>query len=188
MKTLVEYEQQCDVILAAPRLADVRGLLQRIQARKLYPHLLGRVCNALESLAAGGQLFWITQGERTWDEQHQLYLKGRRGIAGEGIVTKVDAGASAHNYGVAVDAAFDKDGDLKTGLQPSWDMPWMKVWADAAKLQGLEAGYYWHGFVDGPHVQLPLGSRDLTIKALRDTYQSGGKVAVFNLLDTKNWS
>jgi hypothetical protein len=195
MKTLSDYQVLCDTILAQTT-PEVRGLLKRIKARDLYPHLLGRVCSALEALAAQGHLFWITQGERTWEEQNKLYSYGRTDMS-RGVVTKVSGGASAHNYGVAVDAAFDEDGDLKTGLQPSWDKPWMKIWADACQNMGLEAGYYWSGFFDGPHVQLPLINRGIlivpspkykTMPSLKETYQKGGKLAVFKLLDTKNWS
>jgi hypothetical protein len=184
--TLDTYRAENDVTHALAS-ATVQGLLQRIRWRELYPHLLREVVLALETLAAAGHHFWVTQGERTWAEQHELYLKGRRGVAGEGIVTKVDQGDSAHNYAVAVDAAYDKDGDLKTKLQPSWDKPWMKIWADACAHRGLEAGYYWTGFMDGPHVQLPLKSRGLSIKNLKAVYANGGKLAVFHLLDTKDW-
>lgn len=186
-KTLDDYRAECDEIYSIAS-DTVKGLLQRIRWRELYPHLLREVVLALEWLVSQGYHYWITQGERTWDEQHQLYLKGRRGVAGEGKVTNVDAGDSAHNYAVAVDAALDKDGDLKTKLQPSWDKAPMKVWADACVHRGLEAGYYWKNFFDGPHVQLPLLTRGLSVKALKKAYQQGGKLAVFHLLDTKDWS
>ncbi len=186
MKTLEDYAKTCDQILASTT-EEVRKLLQRIKARDLYPHFLGRMVSALEALAAKGKLYWITQGERTWSEQDKLYAYGRTDMS-RGIVTNAEGGSSVHNFSAAGDAAKDKDGDWKTGLQPSWDKPAMKEWADQCVLMNLEAGYYWKNLMDGPHVQLPLNKHGIKVKDLAKLYQKGGKLAVFQLFDTKDWS
>lgn len=182
---LPSYQTAAQKLLAATTPA-VRALLAHIKADQLYPPFLAKVIAALEVCDGIGQDFYITCGERTWPEQHELWLKGRRNVKGEKIVTKVDSGDSAHNYAVAVDAAYDLD-NKKPGLQPSWAMNWMQVWADHAVVQGLDAGYYWKNFVDGPHAQLNLKLHGLTVKDLKTKFLVGGKLAVFNWLDSYQW-
>jgi hypothetical protein len=183
--SLIKYiNQNRDIMAAAGPLAAEQ--LSRIQPLALYPAVLRMTIRALEICRSKGKVFWITQGERTWDEQHQLYLKGRRGIPGEGKVTTVDAGDSAHNYAIAVDGVFDKD--PSKGLQPSWDKTDIKIWADACIEVGLDAGYYWKNFFDGPHAQLDVGSVGISPrKQLKSVYAKGGKEAVFAVLDKYNW-
>lgn len=180
------YINDCKYILAATS-PEVRTLLGRIKAENLYPPFLDMVVRALEDLVSRGRHFYVTCGERTWDEQHALYLKGRRGIKGEGKVTTVDSGDSAHNYAIAVDGAYDTDNN-KSGLQPSWEKPEMKIWADAGCAVGLDAGYYWDNFFDGPHLQLNIRKYGLSPrKQLKAAYLKGGKTAVFKLLDNYEW-
>jgi hypothetical protein len=186
MATLEEYASEC-LFLLSQTTPEVRESMIRIKHDQLYPAFLEKLIKTQEALLAAGKTFWVTQGLRTWDEQHALYLKGRRGIPGEGMVTKVDAGNSYHNYGIAADAAYDLDS--KAGLQPSWDSQHMKKWADAAILQGLDAGFYWKNFFDGPHIQLKITAYGLDSKTLKRAYQNkgGGMEAVFGLLDNYSW-
>ncbi len=186
MTSLVDYVKANRAILASTS-PEVLALLVRIKAEQLYPAFLEQLVVALENALAAGYSFWITCGERTWPEQAALFQKGRRGIKGEGIVTKVDAGFSAHNYGIAADAAYDLDPD-QAGLQPSWEKSWLQHWADAAVEAGLDAGYYWKNFFDGPHVQLNIAQHDITTKQLRSIYLKGGKLDVFQYLDRYTWS
>lgn len=182
---LQDYKSKC-LDLLATTAPDLKAALARIEASDLYPPFLLSVLQALDKAKAQGYSFWVTQGERTWDEQHKLYCYGRTDMS-RGIVTKVDAGDSAHNYAVAADAAYDLDPD-KAGLQPSWDKGFLQHWADAGVASGLDAGFYWQSFFDGPHVQLNIRKYGLGVKHLKAKYAQGGKLAVFKFLDTFNWS
>jgi peptidoglycan L-alanyl-D-glutamate endopeptidase CwlK len=183
--TLNTYRERCQEYLdsASP---EVKVLLGRIKAQELYPEFLRLVICSLESALANGHPFYVTSGERTFDEQAKLYAYGRTDKS-KGVVTTVGPGQSAHNYGIAVDAAYDLDPD-KAGLQPSWEKDHLVHWADAAVANGLDAGYYWESFFDGPHVQLDIRSKGISPrKQLLQKYQKGGKLAVFQYLDTFSW-
>lgn len=167
---------------------EVKLALSRIKAERLYPPFLGKLLAGLEQLAAAKHPFWVTCGERTWEEQHQLYLKGR-GIGTPGkFVTKVDAGGSAHNYCIAADGAYDLDA-ARPGLQPSWDDKYMRMWAECHRDHGLDAGYFWKGFKDGPHVQLGIRSKGISPgKQLKAEYaKRDGIIDVFRYLDGFSW-
>jgi len=166
----------------------VRSKLTRGKPELMYPPFLEKLLVAVTALEDAGKSFYVTQGLRTYDEQRAIYLQGRRGVVGESRVTMVDAGGSAHNYGIAADAAYDLDA-VKPGLQPSWDKPSMKIWADAGGAAGLDAGYYWKNFFDGPHVQLNIRKHGLSPgKQLKAAYVKGGLLSVFRFLDGYDWS
>jgi len=184
--TLNDYSNKNKVLWdKAP--VQVKALLARIDPLVLYPPFFEKLLKALQYGVDDGHLIWVTCGERTWDEQKALYAKGRRGIAGEGIVTKVDAGGSVHNFWCVADGAYDLD-PQKPGLQPSWEKPGMKIWADNGLKAGLDAGFYWKNFFDGPHLQLNIGKYDIgAAKTLKPIYLKGGKLAVFQFLDKYQW-
>lgn len=187
MSTIQVYTSLSQGLLDVAR-PSVLAALGRIKPALLYPPFLEKLLVALTALDDAGQVFMVTHGVRTWEEQHAIYMQGRRGIAGEGKVTTVDAGGSAHNYGIAADAAYDLDAN-KVGLQPSWDKPYMKIWADAGCEAGLDAGYYWKSFYDGAHVQLNLRKYGISPgKELRAAYQKGGTPGVYQFLDRYDWS
>lgn len=187
MSTIQVYTDLSKGLLSVAR-PQVRSALGRVKPELLYPPFLEKLLVALTILDDASQNFLVTQGLRTWEEQHNIYMQGRRGIKGESKVTTVDAGGSAHNYGIAADAAYDLDSDA-AGLQPSWDKPYMKIWADAGCEAGLDAGYYWKNFFDGPHVQLNIRKYGLSAgKQLKAVYQKGGMYAVYQFLDRYDWS
>lgn len=100
----------------------------------------------------------ITDGFRSFQEQDQLYEKGRseRG----NIVTHAKGGESFHNFGLAIDFA------IKVKGQAVWDMKydgngngradWMEV-VGIAKDLGFEWGGDWKHFKDYPHLQMDFG-------------------------------
>lgn len=182
---LERYTAACQTILdaAAPQ---TKLLLVRVRPLDLYPPFLAKLLVALEACRQDGRAFWITTAERTWAEQAKLYSYGRTDKS-RGVVTTVGPGDSAHQYGIAADAALDTD-PVKAGLQPSWDKKELQHWADAALAAGLDAGWYWRNFFDGPHVQLNIGKHKLSPRnQLKSAYQKGGKEAVFALLDRYSW-
>lgn len=100
-----------------------------------------------EAIASTGWTLFITDGFRSFKEQDELYAQGRT-KPGK-IVTNAKAGQSAHNYGLAVDLAFQKDGKLS--YEQSLYAPVYSI----ARSMGLELGADWTSFPDKPHFQYP---------------------------------
>ncbi len=132
----------------------------------VYPPLMIMYRQAILACAAQGRDYYATCGTRTWDEQTTLYLQGRQS-PGQ-IVTNARAGSSAHNYGIAIDSTFDKDAKMP-GLQPSWLVSDYEAMAISGRKYSLDAGYFWP-MVDGPHMQLNLAAKGLTLAVLRAKY------------------
>ena len=169
------------MILMAPEVYELFG---RIDPWALYPPFLEKVIAVTQKLLDNKTKFYWTQGYRTYQEQDNLYAKGRTAPGGK--VTNARGGYSAHNFCCAVDGTKDTD-ISKPGLQPSWVKSHYKELADAAEAEGLEAGFYWKNFFDGPHIQLPLSKHGLSVSNLRKAHQKGGREAVYELLDKYKW-
>ena len=100
---------------------------------------------------------------RTFEEQNELYAKGRS-VKGQ-IVTNAKGGQSYHNWGMACDivlivegkATWERGKDFDRDGQPDF-MEVVKIF----KKYGWEWGGDWH-FKDYPHFQKTFG---LTIKQL----------------------
>ena len=156
----------------------------RVKLAGLYPPFLAKAKQLSVACQARGAVYYAISAERTFAEQQALYDQGRK-TAGQ-IVTKARPGTSAHNYGVAIDFCRDADA-ARAGLQPDWDLVDYAVLAEEAVKLGLEAAYNWASFKEGPHIQLPLGSKGLTFDKLISIYTKGGKAAVFAELDKHVW-
>jgi peptidoglycan LD-endopeptidase CwlK len=160
----------------------------------IYPPLMQKLEILQANCLARGVDYWLISGFRSWDEQNKLYALGRtvKNVDATeekpmgGIVTKARGGQSYHNFGVAADAALDKDA-TRAGLQPDWNFEAYQVWAEEAKKLGLDAGYYWKGFPDAPHVQLNFAKVGLTLADLQRMYAKGGIQFVWNELSKFNW-
>lgn len=100
-----------------------------------------------EAIAQTGWTLFITDGYRSIEEQNELYAQGRT-KPGK-IVTNAKGGQSAHNYGLAVDLAFQKEGKL------SYDQSLYSPVYSIARALGMELGADWTGFSDKPHFQYP---------------------------------
>lgn len=106
-------------------------------------------------------------GTRTYDEQAELYAKGRTKPGKK--VTKARPGYSWHNFGVAWDfVVFDEKG------QPLWDSPLMDRCGRIGEEIGLEWGGSWKRLVDKPHLQLAMG---ITLAEARERVKNGRTVA-----------
>jgi peptidoglycan L-alanyl-D-glutamate endopeptidase CwlK len=126
--------------------------------------LAGKIRTLATMLAQEGIEIRVTQGFRTWAQQHALYLQGRAEISdvnacrancgmpplsqGQNYrVTKADAGYSWHNYGLAVDVApFKNNRPVWDDKDPSWDRIVM-----VGESLGLRSGLAWD---DKPHFEL----------------------------------
>jgi peptidoglycan L-alanyl-D-glutamate endopeptidase CwlK len=107
-------------------------------------------------MAARGHAVRMVEGYRSIERQNELYAQGRT-TAGA-VVTNAKGGQSFHNYGVAVDFVFRKEGYNAS------DTLWALL-GKVGKLQGFEWGGDWQGFVDRPHFELKLG---YTLKDFQD--------------------
>lgn len=110
---------------------------------------------------------------RSWAEQDALYNK-------QDGTTNARGGESLHNYGLAVDFAFDASPE--SGVQWSWDRshPWEDV-ADIA----VEMGFTWSGKFksisgDLGHYENSYG---VTLKALQELHKQGGIENVWSHLN-----
>jgi len=165
-------------------MEEKKPILPPIIYRRLegcYPPFREQVIKFLLAAHMKGLYVYVVQGYRSFKRQDQYYAKGRRGISGEKIVTKAKGGQSYHNYGVAIDLAFDED-LIKEGVQWSWDknLPWDSLGA-LGEAFGLGWGGNWPGFKgDLGHFHRTYG---FTVKQLKEFYDAGGLKNVWKELD-----
>ncbi len=88
---------------------------------------------------------FITDGFRSYAEQNALYAKGR--TSSGKVFTNAKGGQSWHNFGLAVDIAFQKDGKLSYA-----NTHYNKI-VPIAKRLGLKWGGDWKNFPDKPHFE-----------------------------------
>ena len=90
----------------------------------------------------------ITQGLRSIAEQNRLFNQGR--TTPGAIVTNARGGQSFHNYGVAVDFVFVREG--YNASQSLWELL-----GKVGEARGFEWGGRWTTFLDRPHFELRMG-------------------------------
>jgi peptidoglycan L-alanyl-D-glutamate endopeptidase CwlK len=163
-------------------------LLKRVDWGKAYAPFRDKCFELAARCRAKGVDYYATSLFRSPDEQLKLWQQGRddKGavVDPKKVVTKVKFGL--HNVGIACD--FTRDAGPKVGLQPSWKEDEYRVLAEEATRLGLESGFYWKTFKDAPHVQLPIGSKNITITMLRGLVQKGGVEAAWKLLDRNGFA
>ena len=138
---------------------NIAGLNSKVQplAREL-----------IETATEQGIHVKVICGNRTYEEQDDLYAQGRS--KGGSIVTKARGGQSMHNFGTAFDIGiFSKDGKEYLGESPDY----AKV-GKIGEALGLEWGGSWK-FVDEPHFQLTDGR---TLAQLRSAFEEHGDALV----------
>ncbi len=149
---------------------------------EVCPELARRVSQLAGLLETEGITIRVTQGLRSWDQQAELYAKGRDAdgnvVNHSLIVTNAPPGHSFHNFGLAVDVVPD-DPSL-AGFQADWNTlhpAWKRIIAIAPS-SGLLDGASFRSFPDWPHLQLqelPLSPTDED----RQVFLDGGMVAVW---------
>lgn len=145
--------------------------LQRIE--QLHPFIKKDVeilINTINTeVLTGSAKVRIAQGFRTFEEQDDLYAKGRTTLGS--IVTNAKGGDSVHNYGLAIDivliidekiASWDTKKDFDKDLQSDW----MEV-VQVFKKAGFTWGGDWRTFKDMPHFEKTGGN---SLKQLKDKY------------------
>jgi len=115
---------------------------------RLQPLVERKAANVILEMKRLGHEVRVVEGFRSLERQKELYEQGR--TTPGAVVTNAKAGESFHNYGVAVDFVFRKEGyNASSAL---WNLL-----GKVGKLQGFEWGGDWKGFKDRPHFELPLG-------------------------------
>jgi peptidoglycan L-alanyl-D-glutamate endopeptidase CwlK len=158
---------------------------KRGKTTNLHPVLRQRLAMLADQLAARGMKALITDGLRTFEEQDELFQRGRRHVAGESIVTNARGGESNHNYALAVDmypVLADAAGKERvfTDLPPNSSVEFARAFTriqnaigDEAEELGLFWGARFSGIVDRPHIQL-LAEHDLSAKECLKIFRSNG--------------
>jgi hypothetical protein len=134
---------------------------------QLLPEFRLKLEAVLAKLAGEGTPFKFNEGFRTADRQQWLYGSGRPTVKpygrGGAIVTQRDGVTKLSNHqgngqagtGQAADCYPARpDGKIIWPPPPDSDPRW-KRYADLARENGLDAGYYWTTFKDLPHIELP---------------------------------
>lgn len=114
----------------------------------LQPLVARQATAVVKEMELLGHPVRITDGFRSTLEQDKLYAQGR--TTPGNIVTQAKGGQSFHNYGVAVDMVFRKEGYNAS------DSLWQTLGA-VGKKHGFKWGGDWTSFVDKPHFELTLG-------------------------------
>lgn len=148
----------------------------------LFPPFSSAITLLEQRLVEAGLHFYLFMGLRTFEEQEELYARGR--TAPGQVVTNARSGLSWHNYGLAADYVLDGMPD-KPGTQWSWQTKvdlnadghndWYQL-GEIAESVGLEWGGRWKKFPDLPHVQYRGG---LTINEAFELHRQGGIKAVW---------
>lgn len=94
----------------------------------------------------------VMQGFRTWEQQDQLYAKGRTipPLGKQHIVSYAKGGQSYHNFGLALDVVL-----LDSAGKANWDTEhpsWKRV-RDIGKSVGLAWGGDWRTLKDLAHFE-----------------------------------
>jgi peptidoglycan L-alanyl-D-glutamate endopeptidase CwlK len=89
----------------------------------------------------------LVEGYRSASRQDQLAARGQH-------VTRARGGRSWHQYGLAADSAFMRDGKLVISERDPWAMRGYQLYGQVAKEAGLVWGGDWRSIRDLMHVEL----------------------------------
>lgn len=165
--------------------------ISEARLQEVMPELAAKIHQLYEMLMGEGLEIRVTQALRSWQQQQDLYAKGRNpALAHLGphgdivdkslVVTNCPGGHSYHNFGMAVDCA--PDDPTKVGYQIDWNAghPQWKRMASVGQSLGLDSGAMWRSFPDAPHFQLtgrfPEGAPN---DEARQLFKDGGMQAVW---------
>ncbi len=139
----------------------------------LQPFFGKQMAMLIARLEAGGMPFRVTETLRSFERSDWLFAQGRTRPGS--IVTHAGAGASRHNYGLALDMYPAPGGKINLDFErdPKLLM-WAKTAAQWASVSGISWGGNWTGFKDFPHFEIPAPNVGL----LRKIYPSGWKPGI----------
>lgn len=130
----------------------------------LAPEVQPLATRLIEEAQAQGINAKVISGHRSYEEQDDLYAKGR--TAPGKVVTKARGGYSWHNFGLAFDIGiFSSDSKTYYGESAAY-----KEVGNIGKSLGLEWGGEWQ-FVDEPHFQ--YNPKGYSLAEMRERMASG---------------
>lgn len=132
----------CDVKPVSEEMFKL--LLKQINPFDLRPKIFRMANEFAEKAKKAGLEFAITEGNRSLKRQQELYNQGRTTFGN--IVTNARPGYSMHNYGIAFDVVFVKNG--KRTYEGDWE-----ALGKLGESIGFEWGGRWKSPVDRPHFQ-----------------------------------
>ncbi|MCA0394764.1 MAG: M15 family metallopeptidase [Proteobacteria bacterium] len=89
----------------------------------------------------------LVEGYRSPERQDRLAARGQH-------VTRASGGRSWHQYGLAADSAFMRDGALVISERDPWAMRGYQLYGEAARQAGMVWGGDWRSIQDLMHVEL----------------------------------
>jgi len=111
------------------------------------------VAHVNDSVLTSNVKMVVTQGLRTFDEQHVLFIQRPK-------VTNADSGQSIHNYGLAFDFCLAEGGKTIWDVAKDFDGDKVADWMEVVKVF-KDAGYTWGGdfrsIHDAPHFEKIFG-------------------------------
>lgn len=163
----------------APLTHGPVDLFERIDMAKLYPPFRDKLVEViLRCRLNRGADYWATRGFATYQEQTQLWLQGRSTARPGKVVTDAMGGQSAHNFGLAVDFAFDTLPNVPK-LQPGYDPKEYVILGEEAMRAGLAWGGSWVKR-DCPHVQWPGFVSVGQLRSVKKAFDGGGLQAAWD--------
>jgi peptidoglycan L-alanyl-D-glutamate endopeptidase CwlK len=179
-------EPSRSAVVAAGTSSAFAEMDKRNKTGALHPIFRERLAMLGNELARRGMKALITDGLRTFEEQENLFQIGRRGIAGERIVTKAHGGESNHNYGLAVDmypVLTDSAGRARvfTDIPEDASIEFSRAFnrtqnaiGEQAEALGLFWGARFTGIVDTPHIQL-LAEHVMNARKCLEIFRNNGE-------------
>jgi peptidoglycan LD-endopeptidase CwlK len=175
--------------------------ISQARADELHPVLGSRITDTISDCEAVGIYLRLTQGKRSPNEQHALFMQGRADLAtvndlrravGQAPitveenheVTNADWLDSMHCYGLAGDVDPSEDGTMAP-FNPDWDeqdAKWKQVLQIAASHQLAEGAKWTSVKRDYPHLYPEELEADPTPE-MKQTFKDAGLEAVWSELD-----
>ena len=137
----------------------------------LHPKLRAEAYDIWKVINERVQGCLFTHTLRTIAMQDALYAIGRT-VPGK-IVTNARGGSSFHNYGLAIDIAFNRGGKLSYDMKADLDKDGKADWTEVVQTF-KEFGWEWGGnwkFTDYPHFQKTFGFSVRELAGLRKDIQ-----------------
>jgi D-alanyl-D-alanine carboxypeptidase/LysM domain len=157
------------VLTAVSSATSPTAKLNEQRFTQLCPSVATRGRAMVDLCAHAGLAILVTQGLRTWQEQDELYAKGRTvpPIGKQNVVTNAKGGQSYHNFGLAFDIVV-----LDSVGKADWDTshPGWNTAATIGKSLGLEWGGDFKSIKDLPHYQYTGG---LSLDRCRELFPAG---------------
>lgn len=176
-------------------------VISQARADQLHPVLRARLLATIEDCAAVGIYLRLTQGRRSPNEQHALYMQGRASlevvndlrkavnqavllVENNKVVTHADWLDSMHCYGLAGDVD-PSEGAVMAPFNPDWDTQdaqWQKVLQIAASHQLAEGAKWTSVKRDYPHLY-PQELEANPTAEMKQTFKDAGLDKVWAQLD-----